>query len=178
MLQLLDLVCKAAEQARAQLQVCGILLDSKAVQAAARRHRLACITPVVLLLSSEDCPDLTGVALPGVETENESAAASPDKVVVSALVTELVLCTKEVNAKTRAQAYALLVDVARALHAAHPPQPSMDGGAMQVICDCDLPYMLCLSIHSCGHLCLCSHQCVQMSNVTIHCLHLVRGWRR
>ena len=40
--------------------------------------------------------------------------------VVSALVGEIVLCTKEVNKKTRAAAFALLVDLARAVHEAVP----------------------------------------------------------
>ena len=40
--------------------------------------------------------------------------------VVSALVGEIVLCTKEVNKKTRAAAFALLVDLARAMHEAVP----------------------------------------------------------
>ena len=40
--------------------------------------------------------------------------------VVSALVGEIVLCTKEVNKKTRAAAFALLVDLAAAMHEAMP----------------------------------------------------------
>ena len=41
--------------------------------------------------------------------------------VVATLVSEIVLCVKEVNIKTRAAAYALLVGLAHAMHAADPP---------------------------------------------------------
>jgi ribosomal RNA-processing protein 12 len=101
--------------------ICGILVDSVSVQAAARRHRLACIAPVVSLLLSSDCPPLAGVTLP-------EGAGDPAQAVVSTLITELVLCTKEVNAKARTQAYEVLVQIAHALHAAHPPELSMDTG--------------------------------------------------
>ncbi len=43
--------------------------------------------------------------------------------VVSRLVSEIVLCTKEVNQKTRAAAYALLVGLGQAMHEAAPPPP-------------------------------------------------------
>ena len=110
---------------------CEVLLDSAQVHAAARRHRLACILPVLLLLASPERPDMSAVKLP------EHEAQAPDKAMMSALVTELVLCTKEVNAKTRAQAYALLVDAAHALHAAHPPQLlSLDTGALLSLAFC------------------------------------------
>lgn len=37
------------------------------------------------------------------------------------LVGEIVLCTKEVNKRTRVAAYELLVSLAWAMHEAHPP---------------------------------------------------------
>lgn len=47
--------------------------------------------------------------------------------VVATLVSEIVLCTKEVNQKTRAAAYALLVGLGAAMHeAAPPPLPDLD----------------------------------------------------
>jgi hypothetical protein len=52
--------------------------------------------------------------------------------VVATLVSEIVLCVKEVNIKTRAAAYALLVGLARAMHAVDPPPapalPALDAG--------------------------------------------------
>lgn len=102
--------------------VCEVLLDTAAVQTAARRHRLSCIAPLVQLLSSADCPPLTGVKLP------EGSEGSPANAVVAALVTELVLSTKEVNAKTRTEAYELLVRVAHVLHEAQPPSLTMNVG--------------------------------------------------
>jgi len=43
-------------------------------------------------------------------------------------VSEIVLCVKEVNIKTRAAAYALLVGLAHAMHAADPPpEPLLPG---------------------------------------------------
>jgi hypothetical protein len=47
--------------------------------------------------------------------------------VVATLVSEIVLCVKEVNQKTRAAAYGLLVDLGQAMHEADPPSlPSLD----------------------------------------------------
>ena len=46
------------------------------------------------------------------------------------LVCEVVLCTKEVNKKTRAAAYALLVTLGRTMLAANPP-PAPPPAALQ-----------------------------------------------
>lgn len=40
---------------------------------------------------------------------------------VATLVAEIILCCKEVNTKTRAAAYELLIDIAHAMHDARPP---------------------------------------------------------
>lgn len=40
---------------------------------------------------------------------------------MASLVAEIILCCKEVNTKTRAAAYELLIDIAHAMHAARPP---------------------------------------------------------
>lgn len=40
---------------------------------------------------------------------------------VATLVAEIILCCKEVNTKTRAAAYELLIDIAHAMHTARPP---------------------------------------------------------
>eukprot|EP00955_Chlamydomonas_euryale_P090190 364519-Chlamydomonas_euryale.AAC.1 len=54
-------------------------------------------------------------------------AVSVDEV-VRGLVTELVLCTKEANTKTRAVAYGLLVSLAHGVDAADPPRGGSGGG--------------------------------------------------
>lgn len=41
--------------------------------------------------------------------------------VVAMLVSEIVLCIKEVNKRTRVAAYELLVGLAKAMHSAEPP---------------------------------------------------------
>ena len=41
--------------------------------------------------------------------------------VVGSMVSEIILCVKEVNQKTRTAAYELLVGLARAMHEQHPP---------------------------------------------------------
>lgn len=47
--------------------------------------------------------------------------------VVATLVSEIVLCVKEVNQKTRAAAYGLLVELAHAMHESEPPPlPDLD----------------------------------------------------
>ena len=49
---------------------------------------------------------------------------SPALQLVAQLVAEIILCCKEVNTKTRATAFELLVEVGHAMHAARPP-PAM-----------------------------------------------------
>lgn len=41
--------------------------------------------------------------------------------VVGSMVSEIILCVKEVNQKTRTAAYELLVSLAGAMHEQHPP---------------------------------------------------------
>ena len=41
--------------------------------------------------------------------------------VVASMVSEIILCVKEVNQKTRAAAYELLISLAHAMHQEHPP---------------------------------------------------------
>lgn len=49
--------------------------------------------------------------------------------VVGSMVSEIILCVKEVNQKTRTAAYELLVSLARAMHEQHPPpMPPMGVG--------------------------------------------------
>jgi hypothetical protein len=69
--------------------------------------------------------------------------------VVATLVSEIVLCVKEVNQKTRAAAYGLLVDLARAMHEAEPPSlpdldERMEGLELQGVplCTTDLQHIL------------------------------------
>ena len=45
--------------------------------------------------------------------------------VVAGLLSEIVLCIKEVNQRTRVAAYQLLVGLAHAMHEAEPPQLSL-----------------------------------------------------
>jgi ribosomal RNA-processing protein 12 len=102
-----------------------LLLDNGSIEAAAKRYRLRCVLPVVVMLSGQDVPDLSEVEVP----DSAKAHGDPAQGVVACLVAELVLCTKEVNAKTRSQAYSVLVHVAHALHEANPPQRMMTGAA-------------------------------------------------
>ncbi|BDA46153.1 RRP12-like protein [Coccomyxa sp. Obi] len=90
---------------------------------AAKRYRLACLQAAVLLLLSPDAPavDLRSEDDAGMSEEEQR------KQVVATLVSEIVLCVKEVNQKTRAAAYGLLVDLGQAMHEADPPSlPSLD----------------------------------------------------
>jgi ribosomal RNA-processing protein 12 len=106
--------------------ICAIFTKSKPVQAPAKRHRLACIAPVIsLLYSSEESVvfDLSELNLPEME-----AGKSAAHLIVSSLITEIVLCTKEVNAKTRTLAYEVLVQIAHAMHESRPPDRSMETG--------------------------------------------------
>jgi hypothetical protein len=102
----------------AMLQRCkqdavAILLETSSADVAAKRFRLRCMQPLILLLSSE----------------GQSAWCSPsDQPAYAAkLIAELVLGIKEVNAKTRTEAYRVLAATAHALHSADPPTRSHDG---------------------------------------------------
>ena len=76
----------------------------------------------VLLLLAPDAP--------AVELGEDAGDMSEDeqrKQVVASLVGEIVLCVKEVNQKTRAAAYGLLVDLGQAMQDAQPPpMPDLD----------------------------------------------------
>lgn len=46
---------------------------------------------------------------------------------MGSMVSEIILCVKEVNQKTRTAAYELLVSLARAMHEQHPPPMALMG---------------------------------------------------
>lgn len=117
-------------------EVISLLCDTSGVQATAKRHRLLCLKPTILLLSSPDCPDLSAVTLHGKEVPSERVGRE----IVTALIAELILCTKEVNQKTRTHAYELLVSIAHAMHEGLPPQFTMDGniGTLPLETECVL----------------------------------------
>ena len=48
------------------------------------------------------------------------------------MVSEIILCVKEVNQKTRTAAYELLVSLARAMHEQHPPPLPATGQDMDM----------------------------------------------
>jgi len=52
--------------------------------------------------------------------------------VVGSMVSEIILCVKEVNQKTRTAAYELLVSLAKAMHEQHPPPPPALGQDMDM----------------------------------------------
>lgn len=59
------------------------------------------------------------------EEGDETAELKQDQV-VAVMVSEIVLCCKEVNQKTREAAYLLLVRLAHSMHDAEPPQLMME----------------------------------------------------
>ncbi|KAK9815144.1 hypothetical protein WJX73_008694 [Symbiochloris irregularis] len=123
--KLLAHACNARGPAypRAHLQplLDALLAGVGTAMSAAKRWRLDCLKAIVLVLLSPDA-DWEGLRLDGDEAEAGNAAAQRRQV-VSALVGEIVLCTKEVNQKTRAAAFQLLIALAKAMHAAEPPAP-------------------------------------------------------
>lgn len=76
----------------------------------------------MLLLLAPDAPAVDLGEDTGDMTEDEQR-----RQVVASLVGEIVLCVKEVNQKTRAAAYALLVGLGQAMQDAQPPpMPDLD----------------------------------------------------
>ena len=95
---------------RCKQEAVAILLETASTDVGAKRFRLRCMQPVILLLSRD----------------GESAWCSPsdEPAQAAGLIAELVLGIKEVNAKTRTEAYRVLATTAHALHAADPPAHS------------------------------------------------------
>lgn len=100
----------------AVLQLCRreavkVLLESASTDIAAKKFRLQCMQPVIVLLSRD----------------GESAWCSPTDQPLQAaqLIAEVVLGIKEVNAKARTEAYRVLAATAHALHEADPPVRGM-----------------------------------------------------
>jgi hypothetical protein len=106
----------------------AILLDSASVDAACKRFRLQCMLPVILLLTR-------GQPGSGLAPSNPLSSAPQEPQQAAKLIAELVLGIKEVNAKTRTEAYRVLVATAHALHATHPAQHSLEGACMRAPCN-------------------------------------------
>ena len=98
---------------RCKQDAVAILLETSCTDVGAKRFRLRCMQPLILLLSRE----------------GKSAWCSPSDhpAQAASLIAELVLGIKEVNAKTRTEAYRVLATTAHALHAADPPAHSNAG---------------------------------------------------
>lgn len=59
------------------------------------------------------------------------------------MVSEIILCVKEVNQKTRTAAYELLVGLAGAMHEQHPPPMPLMGEGQDADMDTGLPLHGC-----------------------------------
>lgn len=114
---------------------------NKGAASASRRFRLRCLQPLVILLASPSSGSLD-LGLPKEdeedmsdedEEEGEGGEASSQErrkahIIVN-LVSEIVLCTKESNNKTRATAYELLVNMAHEMDR-NEPADEIDGDPM------------------------------------------------
>eukprot|EP00798_Chlamydomonas_sp_ICE-L_P031076 gene31076-6203_t len=108
-----------------------VVSSTGASLSASKRFRLRCLKSLALILSTPDCPDLgsldTGDGSDSDE-EVEKDAMEAMKLspverrsqICSTLVSEIVLCCKEPNKKTRTAAYGLLVELAHAMDDAMP----------------------------------------------------------
>lgn len=104
---------------------------------ASRRFRLRCLQPLVILLASPSSASLNIHEDEDEEdmSEDEEGTSGRSKVdvkrdrVIVGLVSEIVLCTKESNNKTRATAYELLVNMAHEMNA---NEPADEASAMEV----------------------------------------------
>ncbi|KAK9864417.1 hypothetical protein WJX84_009705 [Apatococcus fuscideae] len=90
-----------------------------AALSAAKRHRLRCLQVSILLLLQPE--------VPGVGGRQELSTPEKRQQVVSTLVSEIILCVKEVNRRTRVAAFELLIGLAHAMDTTYPaPLPSLD----------------------------------------------------
>ncbi|DBA66455.1 TPA: hypothetical protein ACH3X2_002431 [Trebouxia sp. C0005] len=83
---------------------------------AAKRYRLRCLKALILLLQSNDAPEIHMA-----QALQDAGQTETRQQVVGSMVSEIILCVKEVNQKTRTAAYELLVSLAKAMHEQHPP---------------------------------------------------------
>jgi ribosomal RNA-processing protein 12 len=98
---------------------------------AAKRYRLRCLKASILELITWEGEDIDlsslTLTLPGLDDDDEeershfNSGASGARLVITPMVTEIILCVKEANKRTRAAAFDLLIDVATAMHEAEPP---------------------------------------------------------
>ncbi len=112
--------------------VLSALADGTATAvSAAKRYRLRCLKAAILDLVRPDGPqaDLSGLAGVGAGASRADAA----RALVTPMVTEIVLCVKEANKRSRALAFELLIEVAQAMHEADPPAEDGSGGLRSLV---------------------------------------------
>lgn len=83
-----------------------VLAGTQKCSSAAKRYRLRCTKALVLLLASSEEAE-------GLLPSSSGSAGEAVKTVVSQLISEIVLCTKESNKRARAAAYDLLIEIGR-----------------------------------------------------------------
>eukprot|EP00873_Tetraselmis_striata_P019446 jgi/Tetstr1/439710/TSEL_028129.t1 len=114
---------------RAQEIVEHLVSGLPSAHPAVKRHRLRSVKALILLLDGASAP---AVALPAdAENPAEVASAESRRQVVASLVSEIVMCTKEANKKTRAAAYDLLVEVGKAMDNNRLAAVRLGSGAME-----------------------------------------------
>ncbi|KAK9818389.1 hypothetical protein WJX72_011834 [[Myrmecia] bisecta] len=91
---------------------------------AAKRYRLRCLKAAILAIETGQAPEFEAVDEDGSLTQDQKRQQ-----VVATMVSEIILCVKEVNKKTRIAAYELLIELAHAMHDANPPSLVMDDDA-------------------------------------------------
>lgn len=106
--------------------VLRILLEGTGTAvSAAKRYRLRCLKAMILELVAWEGEDIDLTSLPGLDDERNlksgAGGAGGAHRVITPMVTEIILCVKEANKRTRAAAFDLLLEVATAMHEAEPP---------------------------------------------------------
>jgi ribosomal RNA-processing protein 12 len=100
-----------------------LLRGTSTAVSAAKRYRLRCLKAAILELVTWEGEELDLSSLPGFEDEETMVLSGTDgaRMVITPMVTEIILCVKEANKRTRAAAFDLLIEVATAMHEAEPP---------------------------------------------------------
>lgn len=118
----------------------ALLQGGATAVSAAKRHRLLCLKAAILEMLAPDGPDVDVTTLPSLSA---AVAADPNasdgtrvervRMVITPMVSEIILCVKEANKRTRTAAYDLLVEVAHAVHEAEPPDGNGSGGLRSLV---------------------------------------------
>lgn len=116
----------------------ALLQGQPTAVSAAKRYRLQCLKAVLLETLDPDGPEIDFAVIQGRCGSSHAALLHISSVksqqvqqLITPIVSEIVLCLKEANKKTRTAAYDVIVEIAHAMHAVQPPSMETGEGGLK-----------------------------------------------